>query len=190
LPSGEIIGIHRTYLDPENPAKLSMAALKISRKLNRAKKMLGNKRGGLIYMDEPREVLACGEGIETTGSWSGLITDEALTACGIDPNEVWIAAAGDLGNLCGGAKGAVPHPLKPNKTVPNGEPRMDAAIAQLPSVTTGTILLGDGDSDPAWTRAVLLTGARRRRADGYNTWIHMAPDKTDWNSFSALGEAA
>jgi hypothetical protein len=66
-------------------------------------------------------------------------------------------------------------------------------MMKLPDMTKGVILLGDGDSDPHRTRAIMLTGSRRLQADGYAAWVHMAPDRHDFNSFAvkmATGVAA
>jgi hypothetical protein len=166
--SGEITGLHATYLDLHEPIKLKPPGSRH----NKAKKMLGAKKHGLIRLGPICPIMAIGEGIETVLSWYQL---------GVGPDDLGIAAAGDLGNLAGSAKGTIRHPKKPGKTIPNGEPDMDKPGMILPDEVRELILLGDGDSDAAFTRAILLTAARRQRALGRIVSIHMAPSGMDFN---------
>lgn len=50
----------------------------------------------------------------------------------------------------------------------------------LPAIVRKAILLGDGDSDWAMTRARLLVGGRRLRNLGLSVWVQMAPKGQDF----------
>ncbi|MCV9940939.1 hypothetical protein OIU35_31700 [Boseaceae bacterium BT-24-1] len=171
LLTDEIIGIHRTYLDPKEPAKLKPPGVG-----NKAKKVFGEWKGGGIRMSPIREAMAAGEGIETCASWYGL---------GKGPDDIGLVCAVAIDNLSGAATGSLPHP-RPTatgaKTIQNGVPNMEEPGLILPPEVRSIYLLGDGDSDPYATRAKLLTGERRYRALGLEAFIHMAPSGADWNS--------
>lgn len=166
---GRIIGVHRTYLDARNPVKLAPPG---DRKRNKAKKVFRKAHGGLIRLGPIGAVLAIGEGIETTASWYGL---------GFGPDDVTIAAGISLVNMAGGAAGTVEHPERRGRTIFNGEPDMERPGMIIPPGVRTLILLGDGDSDPDETKAKILTGARRFRAQGIETLICFAPAGQDWN---------
>jgi hypothetical protein len=176
---GAIQGVHRTYLDPAGPMKLRAPG---DRKRNKAKKGTFRMGGGLILLSEPAETLAVAEGIETACSWRALARegDFGEMAAGAA-----IGAAYSLGNMCGGAIGTKPHPRLPrghaNATIPNGEPDIGSGAMWVPSGVRRLILIGDGDSDPAMTRAMLATGAERFRRLGLEVLVHFAPDGSDWN---------
>lgn len=165
----DLVAVHRTYLDPSEPRKLKPGGCQ---KRNLAKKVFGKAGGGLIRFGFFTPILAIGEGIETTLSWRGL---------GGGGDECSFAAAYSLGNLSGAATGTVPHPEKPSKHIPNGEPDMSRPGVILPDIVEEVILLGDGDSDRFATRASLLVAARRFRAQGKVVTVSMAPDGADWN---------
>ncbi|EFG2885584.1 hypothetical protein BO068_004767, partial [Escherichia coli] len=174
--SGAIIGLHRTYLDKSEPKKLSPPG---DQKRNRAKKIMGEQRGGLIYLSPPAPILAMGEGIETTRSWSAL---------GLIDADIAIAAAVSLGNLSGGSLGTERHPKDASKRIPNGLPDMDHPGVVLPEVVREVIELGDGDSDPFMTRARLLVAARRFRKQGRTVSVSMAPAGMDFNDVLMAGD--
>ena len=171
---GRVIGAHRTYLDPKEPIKLRPPG---DRGRNAAKKMVGAPGGGLIRLGAIGTVLAVGEGIETTASWYEL---------GLGPDEVTIAAAGSLGNLCGGSTGSRDHPVlrdfhgKPVK-ISNGEPDMAKPGFVVPAGVTMVILIGDGDSEKFATRMRLQTGALRLRNLGIEAYVSMAADGLDFS---------
>jgi len=167
---GAIIGLHRTYLDPERPSKLSPPG---DQRRNKAKKVMGDQRGGMIRLSPPARHLALGEGIETSQAWY------ALGMAG--DGEVAIAAAISLGNLSGGATGSAPHPKHEGRTVPNGEPDMDWPGVVLPREVEHVTLIGDGDSDPHMTRARILVAARRFHRLGFAVSVSMAPDGADFS---------
>jgi len=167
--TGKIIGVHRTFLDPAAPIKLKPPGWQ---KKNRAKKVGGKAGGGLIHLGQIGRAIAIGEGIETTLSFYEL---------GYGPDDLTIAAGYSLGNLSGAATGSLPHPKVPKRSIYNGEPNMERPGMVLPDQVEEVYLLGDGDSDPAITRAYLLTAARRFRALGKTVFVCMAPDKKDFN---------
>jgi hypothetical protein len=84
---GTLIGIHRTYLDPREPAKLAPPG---DRKRNKAKKVFGSVMGGAIRLGPITRCMASGEGIETTLSWYQL---------GVGPEDVGVICAVTRGNL-------------------------------------------------------------------------------------------
>lgn len=168
-PTGEIIGLHRTYLDLTEPRKLTPPG---DPRRNKAKKVLGEQRGGYIRLSPDAPRLATGEGIETSRAWF------AMGHGGEE--EIAIGAAVSLGNLSGGAMGSTEHPADPTKRIPNGIPDMDRPGMLLPACVKQLIMLGDGDSDPAMTKARLLVAGRRYRAMGLGVGISMAPDGIDF----------
>lgn len=167
--TGAIIGLHRTYLDPDEPAKLKPPG---DCRQNKAKKSFGTVIGGAIRLGPIKPVMVIGEGIETVASWFGL--DDR------GPSDVGIMSAISLGNLSGHPLARVPHPSG-RGTIPNGRPDMDRPGIILPAEVEEVILLGDGDSDPIATRAHILTAARRFREQGRRVSVDFAPPKTDWN---------
>lgn len=167
--AGEIIGLHRTYLDPNEPAKLKPPG---DRRQNKAKKSFGTVMGGSIRLGPIKPVMVIGEGIETVASWFGL--DDR------GPPDVGIMSAISLGNLSGHPLARVPHPSG-RGTIPNGRPDIAKPGIILPDDVEEVILLGDGDSDPIATRAHMLTAARRFREQGKRVLLDFAPPKTDWN---------
>lgn len=167
--TGDLIGVHRTYLDPERPRKLAPPG---DPARNRAKKILGNAKGGMIRLSRPSRCLAAGEGIETTLSWFAL---------GLGPDDVAIAAAVSLGNMSGGSLKSLPHPKIAKRSIPSGEPDLDNPGMDVGAGVEELILLGDGDSDPFTTRAHLLCASRRFRAAGLMVSVSMAPESKDFN---------
>ncbi len=165
--AGDIIGIHRTYLDPIEPAKLRPPG---DRKRNKAKKVFGSVMGGAIRLGSIRRIMAIGEGIETTAAWYQI---------GAGPDDIGIMSAVSLGNLSGGATGTLKHP-NGRGTILNGMPDPDKPGIVIPDGVEELILLGDGDSDPVATHARMLTAARRHRAAGLTVSIHMAPARADF----------
>lgn len=165
----ELIGVHRTYLDPKEPRKLTPPG---DRERNAAKKVLGKAKGGMIRLSPLRPVLVIGEGIETAQSAYQL---------GIGGDDPAVAAAVSLGNLCGSATGSIPHPSIPKRTIPNGEPDTDRPGVILPKIVEEIIILGDGDSDRPMTLAYLLLAGRRWKAEGRKVFYAMATEGRDWN---------
>lgn len=167
--AGDIIGVHRTYLDPNEPRKLK-APGDASR--NASKKVFGKAGGGIIWLSKPAPVLIIGEGIETSRSGYQL---------GLGGDDPAVAAAYSLGNLAGGSTGSQPHPSIKRRSIPNGVPDPERPGAPVPDEVEEIIILGDGDSDRPTTLAFLLTAARRWKSEGRKVFVSMAPDEKDWN---------
>ena len=174
--TGRITGIHRTFLDPDRPAKLLPPG---DRTRNKAKKITGHMRGGMIRLSELRENMAMGEGIETTRSWYCLGQNSRA--------HYGLAAGVSLGNLSGRSIGTRPHPSRTFEDgrplpVPLAEPDLTEPGIVLPSIVKTVTLLGDGDSDPIMTRARLLLAGRRFQAQNCKAFFDMAPDGVDFNN--------
>ncbi|PZR88374.1 MAG: hypothetical protein DI537_23845 [Stutzerimonas stutzeri] len=168
LITDEIIGLHRTYLEPSEPMKLKPPG---DPRQNKAKKSFGTVKGGAIRLGPMRPIMAIGEGIETSASWWQI---------GKGPDEVCVVSAVSLGNLSGEALESVRHPSGRGR-IPNGAPNPDKPGILLPDEVQEVVLLGDGDSDLIATHARLLVAAARFRAQGRTVTIHYAPPKADWN---------
>ena len=170
-PEFRIIGAHITYLDPDRPIKLSEPHI---RRGQPQKKVWGNQAGGAIYLGAVRPVMAIGEGIETTISWS--LFDHGSLDFGI-------ACAINLGNMAGGSTGSIKAP--DGSSVPNGIPDMDRPGIRLPEIVQEIILLGDHDLKPLNVRQHLLTAGRRFTAEGKAVSMTMPEllngKKTDFN---------
>lgn len=171
---GKQIGLHRTYLDPARPAKVTPPG---DARRNKAKKVMGDMLGGMILLSPPARSLVVGEGIETSQSWFalGLAGDENMA----------VAAGITLGNMSGSSTGSSPHPVRDGATIPNGIPDMDRPGMLLPRHVEHVTLLGDGDSEPYMTRARLLVGARRFHRQGVGVSVCMAPDGKDFSNVLA-----
>ena len=183
--AGKVIGIRRTYLDPQKPTKFSPWNPPAPAKpRNIVKKMLGWVTGSLIRLGPMTEELAVAEGIETALAWHAL---------GYGGDNLSLAAAGDLGNLVGKCTGSIPHPTRKHPDgrpmmMPNGTPNMDpdASGMILPEGVERLILIGDGDSEPFSTKMKLMGAIRRHTAEGIAVSIHMAPAGKDWNDVLLL----
>jgi hypothetical protein len=177
--AGQIIGIHRTFIDKSGPIGLRPPG---DRLRNKKKKILWKSKGGLIRLGQVGETLAIGEGIETTLSFRQMLHEGLL---GEEHLDATFAAGIALGNMAGRSTRSVPHPNPPKNnpraTIRNGEPDMAEPGMILPDVVRTVILLGDGDSEPAMTRATLLTAARRFRNQGLDVRVCMAPGGMDFN---------
>lgn len=151
--AGEIIGVHRTYINPETALKLKPPGDSFR---NKAKKVWGAQSGGFIRLGPVLPVMVIGEGIETTASWFQL---------GIGPDPVGILCGVNLGNIAGKSAGSVKHPKNPKASVPNGIPLPEAeqTALVLPPGVREVILLIDGDSDQFSTTAKILNAGRRFR---------------------------
>ena len=168
--AGDPIGVHRTYLDPVEPRKWTAPDG------GKAKKFLGDAKGGLIRFGRPGDKLAIGEGIETTLAWYAL---------GLRPEDVSIACGLSLDNIAGGCTGTILHQTALTKAgkparIANGDPDPKRPGVILPEGVRELILLGDGDSDFFVTRAKILAAYRRFRADGVVVSVHFAPAGKDW----------
>lgn len=171
---GAMIGVHQTFLDPVEPRKWRPLG---DAHRNKAKKIRGRAKGGMIRLGMLGECLVIGEGIETA---------LAHYALGRSPEDASLASGISLGNIAGGAAGSIPHPTvkgpdgKPT-AVRNGVPDMDKPGVILPACVREVILLGDGDSEPLATRGAMLTAGRRFRNEGRTVALDEAPRGRDWN---------
>lgn len=176
--SGEMIGLHRTYLNLREPTKYVPPCRRES-----AKKVLGRQAGGLIHLGPIRERLAIGEGIEKTlGFYQlGLDGDDALSiACGVN-----------LHNMMGGRAGTYPHPTRvdaqgKSTPIPNGFPDMSKPGMRIPQGVRELVLLQDGTSEPLATRAAIVTAGRRHVAEGIEVRIQKAPLGFDFDEICLM----
>ena len=153
-------------------------------RLNKAKKIRGHAKGGLIRLGRIGDKLAVGEGIETTLRWYGR---------GAGAEDVTIACGVALDNMAGGCTGTLPHPTMTVRGKParfaNGDPDMAKPGMILPEDVRELTLLGDGDSEPLATRGKIAAGARRALTDGLVVSVHFAPDGKDWADVREVDDA-
>lgn len=171
--AGAMIGIHQTFLDPVEPRKWKP----IGAGTNRAKKIRGKAKVGLIRLGPLGERLAIGEGIESSLSWLAL---------GHGGDDISLAAGISLGNISGGCTGTLAHPKKrkPDGTptrYPNGVPDPARPGIILPEGVRELTLLGDGDSDPYETNGKIRAAVERYRVGGRLVTVHFAPEGYDFN---------
>lgn len=180
------VGIHRTWLALDAAPKFRPMLLDKAGEPLPTKKMRGSKMGGLIpvvgRLSRARRMVA-GEGIETVlgfGAFDGFRPD------------TFYCAAGDLGNLCGKAVDRLRHPsaIKRDKAgrrsavlVPGFEPDFSSLAMPVPDHIEELVLLGDGDSEPFFTRAALRRGAARHARPGRTVRALFAPAGSDWGEF-------
>lgn len=147
-PSGELTAVHRTWINPELPK--GKAQIQRDGKSLEVKKVMGSKKGCAIRLYSPQGFtrLVMGEGIETTAT-AWIAENRSDTA-------YW--AGVDLGNLSGLQR-------KIEGQSWSGSPDMGDDRAFLPPPwVRELVLIQDGDSHAASTRAKLLSCARRAMA--------------------------
>jgi hypothetical protein len=185
---GALIGVHRTFIQPDHSGKLVTPG---DQRRNKAKKIEGEVSGGMIRLSYLGETLASGEGIETTFSYRALERNAE--------RDISIAAGVSLGNMRGGCTGGVPHPKASDgkaKNIPNGIPDPEKPGMGFPSFVKTFIALGDGDSDHPFTVASILACARRAQAQGIEAMVDFANAGEDFNNemrrelAAAVGAAA
>lgn len=165
--AGEVTAVHQTWVDIEPPhgkAKISFNGEKFSTKLVRGRK----KSCAIMLWSSPNPTtLVMGEGIETTLT---------ATIAAHYPNAAYWAGV-DLGNM-----GGITKKGKGMKFA--GIPDMTDKDAFVPPEWVKTLIyIMDGDSEPKFTRAKLLSGLRRAMAyrPGLATKIVHAGDGVDLN---------
>jgi hypothetical protein len=174
---GAIIGISQTYLDPKEPTKWTP----IGSPNNSPKKIKGDKRGGMIRLGPLEETMAIAEGWENALAWHQLGHGDHI-------GNVSLAAAVDLGNLCGRATATVQHPTEfdPSgrpRRMPHGEnPDPSNPGVVLPEGVRTVILLADNDSEIFMTAAKMCVATRRFLDTGLKVALHWAPKGLDWNN--------
>lgn len=148
-PSGILTAVHRTWLDLDQSK--GKAVIFHRGEQQPSKKILGSKKGAAIRLTHVRDfpsVLVMGEGIETTLT--------ALAASAWSDAGYW--AGIDLGNMSGA------RILRGTGMKYAGIPDLEDMDAfRPPPQISELIFLQDGDSDPALTRAKLLSGLRRAK---------------------------
>jgi hypothetical protein len=172
---GAIIGISQTYLDPKDPKKW----LPIGSTHNSAKKIRGDKRGGMIRLGRMEETMAIAEGWENALAWHQL--GHALNV-----ENLGLGAAIDLGNLSGRSLGTVHHKWLKNRegkriTIANGRPDPSSPGIIIPDGVKSLILLGDSNSEGLATTQQMVAAVRRFLDHGLEVSIHWAPWGRDWN---------
>ena len=148
-PSGPLTAVHRTWINPERPK--GKALITHNGEAQQVKKVLGSKKGCAIRLSSPQGFtrLVMGEGIETTAT--------AWVAEGRTDTAYW--AGVDLGNLSGHQR-----PGAAGKRW-SGLPDMSDRTAFVPPPwVRELVLIQDGDSHAASTRAKLESCARRAMA--------------------------
>lgn len=177
-PSGELTGVHRTWLDLDAPK--GKARIVVDGEEFPAKKIWGHKKGCAIRLSHGSAArlsfttLVMGEGIETTLT--------AMAAGGFEDAAYW--AGIDLGNMSGR------RVMRGEGMKYRGIPDLDDAEAFVPPPwVQRLVLIQDGDSDPKATRAKLLAGARRAMAmvPGLQAQIVHAGQGVDLNDLVMKG---
>jgi hypothetical protein len=172
--AGEVIGLHRTFLNVQEPTKFRPPCER-----ENAKKVLGEQKGGLIRLGPIGERLVIGEGIEKCLGYYQLLPDgcdDLTIACGIN-----------LNNIMGGRAGTAQHPTRVDpKTgkptpIPNGVPDMSKPGMILPKNVREMILLQDSTSEPVATRAAIATAVQRHINDGLKVSVVVAPPGLDFD---------
>ena len=172
---GDIIGISQTYLDPNEPRKWRpTGSIR-----NSAKKIRGQKKGGMIRLGRMTETLAIGEGWENPLAWHQL-------GGGLHIEDLSLAAAIDLGNLSGQSMGKTPHPHAVDADgtrlrMPSGIPDLEAPGVIVPDGVKHVIIVCDGNSDPERTSAYYLTAGNRFEHHGIDVLLAWPPAGYDWN---------
>lgn len=157
---GQVVACHLTFLDASGAKAFGRSS----------KRIWGPYKSGAIRLTALREVIAIGEGIETTESFAAAAPEIAR----------W--CAGSLPNLAGGSDrpmGEHPHRIGvkvPSETYAEAKPGV-----LLPAGVRVVHLLADGDSDPWVTRALVRRAANRYTAEGRRVRIVWAPQGADMN---------
>lgn len=175
-PSGKLTAVHRTWIDLDQPK--GKARIERNGVVLDAKKMLGSKKGAAIRLasSDRGPVMVMAEGIETTAT--------ALASGSYSGAAFW--CAGDLGNISGIQR-------KVDGQRWSGLPDMGDERAFVPPPwVRELILIQDGDSHPASTRAKLLSGARRAMASvpGLRARIVHAGEGRDLNDIVMTEEGS
>ncbi|SMD10165.1 Zinc-binding domain of primase-helicase [Fulvimarina manganoxydans] len=191
-PAGDAwqpIGLHRTWIDLSNGPKFRPFIIDPETgEALATKKMRGTKAGGLLpiagrYSTAIRMV--GGEGIESVIGFAMREADET----GVFRDDTFYFAAGDLGNLAGRSVDRMRHPslVKPDRKgrkrpvfVPGEEPDLSSPAAPIPDHVDELVLLGDGDSEPVFTRSAMVRACHRHAQDGRTVRAVIADRGFDW----------
>lgn len=168
----KLITLHRWYLTADGQ-KADVAE---------KKKALGSFSGGAIRLSKPARILAIAEGVENAMAVAQSLWDERVAGPLLrdEPLALWSAVS--LGNLAGGGLGpSVEHPEDGKKRLPSPVPDIDRPGVVLPDWCEEVVLIGDGDSDPHITRALLRRAAVRFQHWGKKVRVAMASRGLDMN---------
>ncbi len=156
--AGKFCGVHRTWLDP-NGRKGKAVIVKPGPEPEAldAKKVQGSMGDGAIRLVTPRDAagnitatrMVVGEGIETT------LTPAAAEARA--DTAYWCAIT--MGHMAGRA-GKDPDTGRRDESEPDMD---DTKCFLVPEWVKELVLLGDGDSDPAKTKAAMTRAAKRAK---------------------------
>ncbi|MEJ0093381.1 MAG: DNA primase [Methylocella sp.] len=210
-PDGRFRGVQRTWIDLERPNGKAFIVNPYTGEILSSKKARGSIKGGTILLRSGGVKAAfpgdrrgpsrlfLGEGIETVLSvYCALAASASALLEGAE-----FRTSVDLGNLCGKAGGRIKHPTltrddKNGKSrpvlVPDNEPRDDPEfpLIRIPAGVLELCLLGDGDSEPFYTRMALERAAKRFSAAHPQLMVRlaMAAPGVDFNDMWQEGKAA
>jgi hypothetical protein len=186
--AGVFAGLHITWLDPAGPKGKASIVDPESGEVLPSKKVRGSKAGGYIDLGghgDPgvrtvRRMFA-GEGIETV-----LAVYTALQNAKRSRDGDAFRSGVDIGNLCGRAVETVPHPTEKTaagrvKRIPGPVADMTAPAMPVPDDCPELVLLGDGDSEPFFTRTALQRATQRHERPGRLVRVAIAPAGCDFN---------
>jgi hypothetical protein len=201
-PTGKFAGVQRTWIDLARPKGKALIVQPETGEILPAKKVRGSVKGGTILLKSPPEESAfpgdwtgarrlfLGEGIETVLSvLSALWAGRSALIEGAE-----FRTSIDLGNLAGKAAGRIKHPSQTRADknghlrpvfVPDSEPKDDPDFPLIP-IASGVRelwLLGDGDSEPVFTRLALERAGKRfsRAYPQLLVRLMIAPHGADFN---------
>ncbi len=198
-PQGRFGGVERTWIDLAQPKGKALILDPETGEILPPKKVRGSQKGGSILLRpgcaaaefpgdrKPLRRMFLGEGSETV-----LAVYCALVEAGSPMLEsAEFRASVSLGNLAGRAAGRIRHPtltkLDKNRHerpvfVPGPEPANDDhPLIPVPDTVEDLILLGDGDSEPFFTRCALERAARRYVRPGLTVRLAMAREGFDFD---------
>jgi hypothetical protein len=168
---GKFQGVHRTWLDLEQPGGKARIVDPADGEVLPSKKVRGTVESNTIRLIDPLapRQLFIGEGIETVLSvWT------ALHRVGRDLKDAAFWCAVSLHNLGGPAL----HSLH---GTPGPEPDLDAPAIHIPDSVADVVLLGDGDSDRFVTQCAHARATKRHTRDGRIVRTAWAPEGKDFN---------
>ncbi len=187
--AGTFRGLHITWIDLAQPKGKAEISDPDTGELLPAKKVRGSKKGNSILLLPAWGGIAttvyAAEGIETLLSvWA------ALVETGADLRETAFISAVDLGNLAGRAANTVAHPslkvadkngVMRRVLVPGPVPDLQSPALAIPEDCRELVLLGDGDSEPFFTRCAMARAQARHAAPGRDVRIAWAAPGMDFN---------
>lgn len=166
-PDDRLAAVHQTWIDLDREDGKAVIVDPESGEVFPSKMVRGSQKAGAIRLDGEASagVLIMGEGIETT-----------LSARLIRPDAAAYWAGVSLGNMGGPM-------LKIPGVKHSGEPDLDERAFVPPPWVKRLVFIQDGDSDPEFTRATLLSGIKRAQANNpaLDGAIMVCPEGADLN---------